>query len=130
MDSGRIINSFEMEKRIGHLIIYWPIIFLALLLWKLNVFNISNMVEFSMIFVISRITEILIISNVWLKMYRQSILKARWNTRGTLWSARERASVALSAKQERHTGCVSLCLKTMWNTSLPTFPRPGRYQKL
>ena len=30
-------------------------------------------------------------------------LKARWNTRGTLWSAREIASVALSAEQERHT---------------------------
>ena len=31
-------------------------------------------------------------------------LKARWNTRETLWSARERASVALSAEQERrHT---------------------------
>ena len=38
-------------------------------------------------------------------------VKARWNTRGTLWSARERALVALSAEQERHTKCVSSCLK-------------------
>ena len=38
--------------------------------------------------------------------------KARWNTRGTLWSAREKASVALSAELERHTRCVSHCLKS------------------
>ena len=52
------------------------------------------------------------------RRYNRSVtlhLKARWNTRGTLWSARERererASVALSAEQERHTRCVSRCLK-------------------
>ena len=43
-------------------------------------------------------------------------LKARRNTRGTLWSARERVLVALSAEQERHTKCVSRFLKAMWNT--------------
>ena len=42
-----------------------------------------------------------------------SHLKARGNIRGTLWSAREIASVALSAEQEKHTGCFSLCLKGM-----------------
>ena len=30
-------------------------------------------------------------------------IKARWNTRGTLWSAREIASMALSTEQARHT---------------------------
>ena len=40
-------------------------------------------------------------------------LKARWNTRRALWSAREIASVALSVEQERHTKCVSRCLKAM-----------------
>ena len=38
-------------------------------------------------------------------------IKARQNTRGTLWSAREIDSVVLSAEQERHTRCVSRCLK-------------------
>ena len=38
-------------------------------------------------------------------------LKARWNTRGTLWSARERALVARSTEQETHTKCVSRCPK-------------------
>ena len=45
--------------------------------------------------------------------YALTTFKARLNTRGTLWSARERASVALSAEQERHTKCVSRCLKQL-----------------
>ena len=57
------------------------------------------------------------------------VFKARWNTRGTLWSAREIASVALSAEQERHTGCVSLCLKVELATFKPSKPTSARCLK-
>ena len=43
-------------------------------------------------------------------------LKAMWNTLSVQESAREIASVALSAEQERHTKCVSPRLKARWNT--------------
>ena len=44
------------------------------------------------------------------------VLKAMWNTLSVQESAREIASVALSAEQERHTKCVSPRLKAEWNT--------------
>ena len=50
-------------------------------------------------------------SNTW--RVPSTSLKARWNTCGTLWSAREIAAVALSAEQERHTRCVSRCLNVV-----------------
>ena len=48
--------------------------FLVLLLYKINVFNIFDVGDFFQIFVISRSTEILIKSTLWLVMYVLYIL--------------------------------------------------------
>ena len=92
MDSEKWINSFEIN-RLSHLVIYWTCIFLSiifeLLLYKINVLDIFNMVDFLMIFVVSRSTEILIEST--LRMYVLFILKSlcgtgRWNLNFVMYS--------------------------------------------
>ena len=71
MDSEKLINSFEIKKSIGYLIIYWAIILFTDLLitfrhyyWKkIKVLYFFHIGDFFQIFIISRNTEILIQSN-------------------------------------------------------------------
>ena len=53
MDFQKLINLFEMRKRIGCLIIYWTVVFLQfvynfseLLLCKINIFDVFSIIVF------------------------------------------------------------------------------------
>ena len=78
IDIEKLINSFEMEESTAHLVIYGRIIFfflnflnnfLAVLLYKIYVFDIDSIVDFFQIFTISRSAEILILLSFWLGKY-------------------------------------------------------------
>ena len=83
MNSEKYINSSEITKRLGHLIIYRTVGFFShsfnnfstLLLCKIHGFDIFNMVDFFQIFVTSRISKILTVSNFWLGVYPQPYVK-------------------------------------------------------
>ena len=78
MHSKKSTNSFEKKKRRGNLIIHGTIFFFfgqfvnnfsALLLCKIYVFDFFNMVNFFLISIILRSTEIPIVLNFWLRVY-------------------------------------------------------------
>ena len=77
MDYKKSINSFEMKKRIGRLIIeqffFYQFVnnFSSLLCCKINVLHFFDMGDFCQIFVKLQVTEILIESNYCLGMYVQ-----------------------------------------------------------
>ena len=67
MHSEKLINSIEMKKgQVSWLIFEWFFLYkfgnnlFELLLWKINVLDVFNMVDFVQIFFISRSTIILI----------------------------------------------------------------------
>ena len=73
MDSEKSINSFEILKKYRSLDYLWNNLFFGNFLitfwhyyYAKYVFEIFNGVNFFLIFVISRSTEILIVSNFWL----------------------------------------------------------------
>ena len=54
-------------------------------------------------------------------------LKAMWNI---MECKRDSFSGVLGGARETRWECVSHCLKSMWNTSLPTYPGLNRYREL